>query len=247
MIRSRGWVRTNVAAGIKAVLSIELLENRNAGCQGSSSLCGLEGGISRNRTLRASRRPGYSRSPLHRGLISHVFQVPKRSIAGTLSASGDFLDFGFRTFVSVAPEADGAPRPPSHRLLLSCATAYCHCWMGLVIFARGFIVFFFVGPSGIEPPTFCVSDRRSNQLNYGPMQLVRVPYTVQLTWFTIISPETHFFSSCRATSCRRPTSAKEKATLHRSGSRTRSDRRWPACALTRAVSRPAMPFSLPST
>ena len=58
------------------------------------------------------------------------------------------------------------------------------------VFNEHFCAFALVGPSGLEPPTSCLSGTRSNLLSYDPMWLVsdRVTWMVEMMGFEPMTP-----------------------------------------------------------
>ena len=72
---------------------------------------------------------------------------------------------------------DSNPWPPACRAGALPAELHPQI-IGNLLFLRTFIRKLLVGPSGLEPPTSCLSGTRSNLLSYDPMWLVWLSHSV---------------------------------------------------------------------
>ena len=122
----------------------------------------------------AKSRLGYSQSRLLSGLPLHVVlqcRVLKRSIARFLFGSRRLTRFGFSCHPLVRPGSSGQRGPDSRIAIGSGILPLLAALDFLCVLGKHLrSVFQLVGPSGIEPPTSCLSDRRSKPLSYGPMR-----------------------------------------------------------------------------
>ena len=87
---------------------------------------------------------------------------------------------------------DSNPWPPACRAGALPAELHPHKWLVVILLFPlqgsffGYLSFqrkCLVGPSGLEPPTSCLSGTRSNLLSYEPMWLVSDFFSLELNWW----------------------------------------------------------------
>ena len=127
------------------------------GCPASRA--GGDDGIRFSRELRARSS---SVANVHRKFALHRFPFESAFVYNELSTS----------FVTWWRWWDSNPWPPACRAGALPAELHPHICYGILLspFLEAFLLL--VGPSGLEPPTSCLSGTRSNLLSYEPMWLV---------------------------------------------------------------------------